>query len=58
VGDANETKEHNIIVLIVNPSAVSSGPNGWLKAAWQRLFGKKASAAAAPNPPVAPTSGN
>ena len=50
VGDAIETKEHNVIVVIVN----------WIKAAWQRLFGKKASAApaAAPNPPAAPTSGS
>ena len=50
VGDAIETKEHNVIVVIVN----------WIKAAWQRLFGKKSSAApaAAPNPPAAPTSGS
>ncbi|MGD1002782.1 MAG: hypothetical protein ABSA67_19000 [Candidatus Brocadiia bacterium] len=39
VGDAIETKEHNVIVLIVN----------WVKAAWQRLFGKKT---------AAPTSGS
>ena len=39
VGDAIETKEHNVIVVIVN----------WIKAAWQRLFGKKT---------AAPTSGS
>ena len=52
VGDAIETlvlrseepllrrveKEHNVVVVIVN----------WIKAAWQRLFGKKAAAPAAP----------
>jgi hypothetical protein len=39
IGDAIETKEHNIIVIAVN----------WIKAAWQRLFGKKT---------AAPTSGS
>jgi len=42
VGDAIETKEHNVIVLIVN----------WVKAAWQRMLGKKAAA------PATPTSGS
>jgi len=36
VGDAIETKEHNVIVVIINPSAVSSGSNGWIKAALVR----------------------
>ena len=42
VGDAIETKEHNVVVVIVN----------WIKAAWQRLFGKKAAS------PATPTSGS
>ena len=39
VGDAIEQKEHNVVVIVVN----------WVRAAWQRLFGKKT---------AAPTSGS
>ena len=43
VGDVIETKEHNVVMFVITLLVK------WVKAAWQRLFGKKT---------AAPTSGS